>query len=367
MATKLYNKHLSTIIEKCREYYVLDTYIALAHLSSECKNTFVIQNNSSKKADLVNLVKQNIKVSYRTICNCINKLIDLNILKYNEELFSWQLVDMEKMYMQKLDNDKNENLYTGYTLIRDFFFNEDFFNMKAREKRLIVFMAQLRDSKASVNYSEFNIDLLRYKSKWLKVLKTTSHYYARNKISAFIHKYSKIIVDNTDEMRNRKGDLSPERRKKFKFSFKCDVVEKPISDNKDFDLVTLLNPSEYEMVLHKIKFAGITLSKTQIMHLVRALANISKKQWFLKERVAQIIINKYISIQKYKNGNKIKSLPGYIAAVIKSVVEDYKEFSLHVLSLHKYIPSYEIGVAYLDKEYDYVVLDKSIQNAYNAF
>lgn len=60
------------------------------------------------------------------------------------------------------------------------------------------------------------------------------------------------------------------------------------------------------------------------MHLVRAISNL--KEWFLKDRVAQLIINKYIAIQIHKSRENIKSLPAYAAAVVKSVVNEYENF-----------------------------------------
>ena len=46
MATKMYNSHLSTILYSCNEYYILDTYMALVHISSEVNSKYIIQNYS---------------------------------------------------------------------------------------------------------------------------------------------------------------------------------------------------------------------------------------------------------------------------------------------------------------------------------
>ena len=91
--------------------------------------------------------------------------------------------------------------------------------------------------------------------------------------------------------------------------------------------------------MEKIKFAEITLTKKLVMHLVRAIANL--KEWFLKERITQLIVNKYRAIQIHKSRENIKSLPAYAAAVVRSVVNEYKSFKKNH-DLHN-MRSYEVG------------------------
>ncbi|MBW6411652.1 hypothetical protein [Clostridium weizhouense] len=323
MATKLYNSHLSKIIFECNEYYILDTYISLAYVSSEVNSKYLIQTFSDSKADLINLVRRNMNASYKTIFNCIDKLIEKSILSFDNELHSWVLVDMENM--TKLKYDSNNDSYmesTGYTNIRNFFFTDEFRKMKAREKRLIIYMSQLCDSKASKFHDSFSMNLLKPNSSWMKVLKTKSKYYARYTINKMFTKYEDVFKDNSETMRTR--DLSPKKTTNFKFYFECPAIDTKVLEDQYIELVKLNNPKEYEMVKEKIKFGGITLTKKLIMHLVRALSNL--KEWFLKERVAQLIINKYIAIQIHKSRENIKSLPAYAAAVVKSVVNEYKNF-----------------------------------------
>jgi hypothetical protein len=155
MATKLYNSHLSKIIFECNEYYILDTYISLVNISSEVNSKYLIQTFSSSKADLIALVRRNLNVSYKTVFNCIDKLIEKCILKYDDILHSWILVNMENMTKAKddksiesslaLTDDSNNEAslgLTGYTHIRNFFFTDEFRSMKAREKRLMIYMSE---------------------------------------------------------------------------------------------------------------------------------------------------------------------------------------------------------------------------------
>lgn len=345
MATKLYNSHLNQILFHCNEYYILDTYITLVHISSEVNGKYLIQSYSDSKSDIVTLVKKHVHTSYKTIYNCIQKLQDLNVLSYDETLSSWILIDMELMTKSKNEayekNEAAEN-YSGYTYIRSFFFSEDFFNMKAREKRLMVYMAQLSDSKSSQYHEGFSMNLLKPNSNWLKVLKTKCKYYAKYTVENLLRKYKVIFENKTEELRSK--DLAPKKNKSFKFSFKCTPIKDKAKENESFELIKQTNPKEYILVQEKVKFAGITLSKPQLMHIIRAVSNI--KEWFLKERIVQLIVNKYIAIQIHKSRENIKSLPAYAAAVVRSVVNEFKEFKCHISK--NAAKKYEFGEYFID-------------------
>lgn len=336
MATKMYNSHLSKIME-CNEYYILDTYINLVDISSEVNGRYLIQTFTDNISDLINLVLKKLSVSYKTVYNCIQKLITLQILIYDSVLECWSLKDMENMTKSKDDLDFDEKIIaTGYTKIRKFFFTSQFSSMKAREKRLIIFMTQLKDSKKSKYYDVFSVNLLKSGSVWMKVLKTKLKYYARATIVSMLNKYSFIFEDNSNEYREQ--DIAPSKIKSFKFFFGCNAVSQNTDEDTYIDLVLANNAKEYELVKNKASFAEVTLSKKLMMHLVRAIANL--KEWFLKERIVQIIINKYRAIQIYKSREKIKSLPAYAAAVVKSVVAEYKNF-IKIQNMNK--NSYETG------------------------
>lgn len=344
MATKLYNSHLNDIIFNCNEYFILDTYIALVHISSEVNSKYLIQTYSNAKADIISLVKKQVKASYKTVYNCVEKLINMGILSYDNNLYSWILVNMENMTKSKnnaLKNEESPKKFSGYTHIRNFFFSEDFSKMKAREKRLMVYMAQLSDSKASEFHKGFTMNLLKPNSTWLKILKTKSKYYAKYTIEKMLLKYNELFINNSEILRER--DLAPRKSKYFKFFFNCHVIKTKSTDNEAIELVKLNNPREYELVMEKIRFSDITLSKQKIMHLIRSISNL--KEWFLKERVIQLIINKYIAIQIHQSREDIKSLPAYAAAVVRSVVNEFNTFRL--ARNFNNIRNYEIGEHFL--------------------
>ena len=162
----------------------------------------------------------------------------------------------------------------------------------------------------------------------MKVLKTKCRYYAKYTIEKMLNKYSEIFKNNSETKRLK--DLSPKRNTNFKFYFECETINTKIKEDDYIELVKINNPKEYNLVMEKIKFAEITLTKKLVMHLVRAVSNL--KEWFLKERITQLIVNKYRAIQIHKSRENIKSLPAYAAAVVKSVVNEFKAFKEAVKS-----------------------------------
>lgn len=329
MATKLNNWHLNNILENCKEYKILDVYIALSHVATETKSgKYLIQTYNSNISELVYVVNKNINSSYKTIYNCLNTLISMGIIQFEETLSAWCLINMETMTQAK-NNEPNhkQELLKGYTNIRNFFFTETFYNMKAREKRLVMFLCQLNDSKSSKFYTDFSINLLKPGSPWLKIIKTKSVYYAKYTIRNMLNKYKDLFTDLSGSLREK--DLAPEHIRTFKFLFKSDKITNKTNEYEMIELIQKKNPKEYAFVKDKIKFANITLTKQQIMHLIRGISSL--REWFLKERVVQIIINKYIAIQIHKSRENIKSLPAYVAAVIKAILNEYNEF----IQVHK--------------------------------
>lgn len=326
MSTKLSNDHINKISANCKEYKILDVYIILAHISSEVKSgKYLIQSYSDKKSDLINIVNKYCpKTSYKTIYNCIEKLESMDILVYDELLSAWSLKNMENMTKSKDEAETLEErkTLTGYTNIRKFFLTDDFFNMKAREKRVIIYICQLLDSKASKNYENISINLFRLNSSWFKILKTKCKYYAKNTIENMLKKYKHIFNDFSPISREK--DIAPKTITNFKFTFTCESLSNKNNEEDMLELIKLKNPKEYALVKDKVEFAKITLSKQKIMHIVRAISTI--REWFLKERVTQLIVNKYIAIQIHHSRENIKSLPAYSAAVVKAVVNEYNEF-----------------------------------------
>lgn len=396
MATKLYNSHLSKIIFECNEYYILDTYISLAAISSEVNSKYIIQTFTSSKADLVALVRRNLNVSYKTVFNCINKLIEKSILAFDHMLDSWTLVHMENMTKAKdnlksnlnsgeylgvteaksLDNSdltdyaideksrltavtiKEKSVLTGYTHIRKFFFTAEFRNMKAREKRLMIYMSALNDSKASKFHDGFSVNLLKHNSSWMKILKTKCKYYAKYTIDKMLNKYSEIFKNNSETLRLK--DLSPKKNANFKFYFECEAINIKTKEEDYIELVKINNPREYNLVMEKVKFAEVTLNKKLVMHLVRAIANI--KEWFLKERITQLIVNKYRAIQIHKSRENIKSLPAYAAAVVKNVVSEYKSFKTNIVLNN--VKKYEVGEYFMEYVGGYPLVESPMNEAY---
>lgn len=348
MATKLYNSHLKTILEDCNEYFIIDTYVSLVSLCSEVNGKYLIQTYSDSKADLISLVRKSINATYKTIYNCIHKLINLNILEYNISLQCWNIVNMEMMHVSKDSSTSLDKLEaTGYTQIRSFFLTPEFSTMKAREKRLLIYMAQLSDSKASKFHSGFSMNLLKYNSPWLKILRTKNKYYAKYTIEKMLKNYNHIFSDFSEK--EREDDLAPLKNKRFKFFFNCEKIKNGDNEDQTISLVKNTFKNEYNLIKEKLSFFNLTLTNKKIMHLIRSISTLN--EWSLKERVVQLVLNKYIAIQHHKSREDIKSLPAYAAAVVRSVVIEYNNFKEHIKEKDK-ISNYEVGEYYLDYVYN---------------
>lgn len=353
MATKLNNEHLDNIMMNSKSYHILDTYIALSHISSEVNGKYLIQTYTDTRADIVNQVKKYVKISYKTIYNNVDELIKLGILWYNTNLSSWSLLGMENMTKSKSSAESIEDMSNlkGYTKIRKFFLLPEFHKMKAREKRCIVYLAQLSDSKASKSYDHFVMNLSKPNSKWMKVLKTNCKYHAKYTIKNMLEKYKNLFTDNSKEIREK--EYAPNSINNFKFSFQCLVIQKVDTDESQYEMIALHHHNELDLVKSRAKFSNITLSKVQMMHIVRAVCTI--KEWFLKERVIQIIINKYIAIQVHRSRENIKSLPAYLVSVVKSVINEFNDFKGCIANLR----GNSIGLAYIHNKDAILDLEES--------
>lgn len=383
MATKLYNSHLKLILECSKSGYLIDTYIALVHISSEINGRYIIQTYDNSKNTVVTILKNIVKSTPKTVYNCLCKLIDLNIISFDDNLNAWILKGMEKMNISKdkykeldsaninsssfnssgINSEDGIMAHSGYTHIRKFFLTGEFANMKSREKRLVIYMSQLCDSKASTFHNGFSVNLLKYNSVWLKIINTKSIYYAKYTIERLLSNYNELFINKTETFRVK--DLSPDSIKNFKFSFNCNSIENKNNVDDEIEVVKLTNPKEHLLIMEKISFADITLSKQKIMHLTRAISNL--KEWFLKDRVAQIIINKYKAIQFYKSREDIKSLPAYAAAVSRIILLEYKE--LRCSSLASNITNNEnINLFINNKDDIYTsLINKNIKSSLDEF
>ena len=252
-------------------------HLGVIRESEKVISKYIIQTFTSSKADLIALVRRNLNASYKTVFNCITKLIEKSILAFDDVL----------------DDG-------------------------------------------------FSINLLKYNSGWMKVLKTKCKYYAKYTIDKMLNKYSEVFKNNSETERLK--DLSPKRNANFKFYFECEAINTKTKEDDYIELVKINNASEYNLVMEKVKFAEITLTKKLVMHLVRAIANI--KEWFLKERITQLIVNKYRAIQIHKSRENIKSLPAYAAAVVRSVVNEYKIFKTNIVLNN--VRNYEVGEYFME-------------------
>ncbi|MGL5245726.1 MAG: hypothetical protein ACRC7R_11175, partial [Sarcina sp.] len=232
MATKIYNSHLTTIMNDCKEYFILDVYIALVHMSSQENSLYLIQIFDDTKSDLVKAIMKYIEVKRETIKNCLDKLIEIDILEYNQEYNAWILKGMENMHEKKTyhcEDINSSKKFTGYTKVRKLFLTNRFTTMKAREKRVIIYLAQLVDSKAGKHYKSFSMNLIKPNNYWLKILKTKDKYYAKYTIKNMLEKHKDLFIDKP--LGERESAYSKGNGNSFKFNFHCYEIKKEPTDN----------------------------------------------------------------------------------------------------------------------------------------
>lgn len=328
MATKLYNKHLSDIMDNSKNYYILDTYIALSHMSMQIDDRFYLQTYSDNISNLVRLVKRYVKdVSYGAIRNAITELISLNILVFDSEMECYILNEMDNMLKKKKNcsSGTDTSKYVGYTNIQDIFLTPRFTKMKYREKRLLVYIFQLADSNANKHYGVNNVcNLLKTNSSWMKILKTKCLYYAKNTIKNFLQKNEDLFEDISNKFRI---DFAPKHINQFRFSFKLnpliDKINKDgLANKNDEQIIIKNNPSEYSYIISRSLFVGVELSNTQIMHIIRAASPLPI--WSYKVELIDSIINKLKSSEDENYDGKISSLPAYLFGITKRLIQEHK-------------------------------------------
>ncbi|UYZ38973.1 hypothetical protein OD350_29230 (plasmid) [Clostridium beijerinckii] len=330
MATKLYNKHLNDIMDNSKNYYILDTYIALAHMSMQINDKFCLQTYSESISNLVNLVKRYVKgVSYGAIRNAITELMDLDILMYDTNMDSYILNGMENMLKKKKYNvnDMDSSKYVGYTNIQELFFLPRFTHMKYREKRLLIYIFQLADSKANKRYGlNYICNLDKKSTAWLKVLKTKCEYYARNTLKNFLQKNEDLFENTSNQT---KFEYAPKKVNNLRFSFNLSPLKNKfnkdgIGEGKDENIVIKNNPGEYSYLVSRALFLDVKLSKTQIMHIIRAA--ITLPIWSYKEDLIDSVIHKLKLSEDDEYDGKISSLPAYLFGITKRIIKEHKKY-----------------------------------------
>ncbi|MBP3915033.1 hypothetical protein [Clostridium sp.] len=331
MATKLTNSSLYNIILNANRYYTPDVYLNLIHLSSEFKlkegnkKVFLIQTGEEDKNTLVRVIKEHTGLNRQTITNCLEEIQELGLISYNHEVDGFELLGMDKIgclsSISSEENDESVKL-AGYTNLRDFFLTKEFSNLKLREKKLLMYMSHLADSISGKKFSKFQpadfvINVLNEASVWRKILRTSSKYYAKYVIEAFIVKVPQYIEDKTEEI--RKTVLKPKSRLEYMFYVNS------IKIKEKFVISTAMEikyGKELYLINEYVQSFGISVSeqhKYQLAHSVGCLSN-----WDIKDLVIKEIMKKFKAEQVYKSRERIKSIPAYTASVIKNVISIYR-------------------------------------------
>lgn len=363
MATKMYNAHIDKILSESKRYYTTTVYVYLVHISNEikAKNKDLLENNSialdsldnkresthffiqtgqsltsntigedlpfkyHRKALVDVLCKYIKKAERRTIYRSILELENLNILSFNEVFSAWELNDMANMFANKNTDEKGviSSPKKGYTPIKDILLSESFKNCKPHQRKLWLYLCQLKYSKASEEFRRYNkadfvVNILDNPS-WKNILHTKSKYYAKYRLETFLKDNEKTIVNLKDD----------ELSSSFKFKFDIPSLSKTVDEDtylesyhyKDISMIKQ-RIAAINRYLDERDLSPITLSLDKIYQLVRAIMNV--KHISVKEEVITVILRKYMSIQVYGDRENIKSLPAYAYRVVRTVLTEFE-------------------------------------------
>lgn len=369
MATKMYNKHLDMLLYNSKKYGIYDVYIRLVDISNEItrydsdnKKTihFFIQtgyisyNNTSSLEEerkiLVDCLHSYLSFKKSTIHNIICELEELNIIKFNIDENAWELLNMNYMFLNKDDclSLEEKDMCVGYTPINEFLFSNEFFEFKPIEKRLFIYMCKLKGYKKTdvykrTNLCDFKANVLDNKSEWLKVLRTSSKYYAKYKISSFIEKYSNkryfqssfnngyTTKKSVPIMEEANTNYSlPKKYSQFIFSFNAPILSLIVDD---FSQVKKNHTSDINLINYMINQKNeyqkdygdkeIVVSEKQVLQIARAVCNV--ENFIVKELAIKKILDKFVADQVHNNDNPIRSLPAFAYSMVKSSLAECRE------------------------------------------
>jgi len=326
MATKISKEHARFLIEDQEHHKLIDIFINLAKLSSEVKTDgfkkFIIHAPSSSKYQLSKALLSIIPSvkSRQTIYTTLNHLIDNGILSYNQKLYGWEIVGMEKMVTDE---------GSGYLELRELFFTPLFDNLTYLEKKTLFYMTYIMSLKNYKKVKRIRVNVLSKDSELRKIYKTTNVYYIKKQVKSVVEKF--FTPDNTSvpELKN----LNPSSRKRAlrRFYFKFDAVPSKLIES------TLAKPrmtpkervdsyrekdSGFYGYLHKLPgymtWAGKYLTyelKDQLLRQCAAL-RLSDKQAITLQILKQL-----------EKGTVISSLSKYIGKTIQTYLEERTSFA----------------------------------------
>lgn len=306
------------------DHYQNDIILRLATMAIEDSTTdlFIVMAEKSTFNFLAEkLHKQLPNVSVRTINKTLKSMAEEGLIEYSEEKEGWIICNMDKDFKEG---------GKGYIYIRDIFLTERFSKLKLAEKRFILYICQLLDSKANIYYKGIQINLLRArkseKNTWLKEMHIDYLPYA-------IYIISRLLKNNPDWFTDVTIGITT-------FNFNTPGLEyvknNNTNDDKELILTQSLHPDEATLLENAINEKNanydnnLKVTSKEQMHIIRAICNTS-----LDVQLATIdnILNKLVSDRIHSGIETIKSFSKYVAGITQRLIKEKKEFKLHLKKL----------------------------------
>ncbi|KDR95965.1 hypothetical protein SAMN02745945_01762 [Peptoclostridium litorale DSM 5388] len=244
MSNKASISHALDVLE-CKDHHkLIDVFNMLCLLSSQLKrdwylesldgpcsmdkeHIFIIRTAKSSVCSLAKMVVEESEYMHRsTVTQCLNKLIDMDILRYNDMYMGWEIVSMEDAFESSVQYLGSSS---GYMELRKLFFTRDFYEMSVTMKKIIYYCCILMSTKGFKSMQSFIINLKNENSKWISFLNTDNLYYIKSVIIKLIGENHILRKIEQKQYSHRKG-LKPKNR--FLFILKpLDALKSTLKDS----------------------------------------------------------------------------------------------------------------------------------------
>lgn len=333
MAKHIYNDILEKILTKTKHHRTIDLVFALIDLSKQIKTgkektnyKFIVPCFNDSPHSLWNEVDTKFPnlINKTTIYDCVKELKELEIIKFNNELEGYELINMEKMLNKK---DK------GYTDIRPFFFTKSFIKMPYIEKRALVYMLHLLDKKTSskIFKNDYGVDIVcnlnnyrksfnKNELNWMTVCRTSNIYYVKRIFNSLATNYLDIIESKTNEFRKIKYGKQKGISKGvcvdviFFFNLKNNLKDKDYNEDLEIEILSEKFPDLRKIIDNTCEKQNVKISSQSKLALLRRLYKFLP---FAQENIISKIVSR-IEKSKHSRYLVIRNIEAFVQHIVNT-------------------------------------------------
>ena len=266
MSNKVSISHALDVLE-CKDHHkLIDVFNVLCLLSSQLKrdwylesldgpcsidkeHIFLIRTSKNSVCSLAKMIVEESEYMHRsTVTQCLNKLMEMDILRYNDMYMGWEILSMEDAFESSVEYLGSSS---GYMELRKLFFTRDFYEMPVTMKKIVYYCCILMSSKGFKSMQSFIINLKNEKSKWISFLNTDNLYYIKSMIIKLLGEHG-LLKKVEQKQYSHRPDLKS--KNKFLFILKpLDSLKSTLKDSIDsfknrFDRLTSKYSKLYDYI-----------------------------------------------------------------------------------------------------------------------